>query len=160
MECWTGPSRSRHSHQRAWNRKWRELSDNMSNSSRRDFFRSSAVRSIAGSSLFSFQQAKAFGKDSIPLVVPGKRPGSIFLSPEASLSEKWASEQLSLHLEKMTGIRLPIVMSEKIPGEKIPGSPIIAVGRSAVTDKYRLEIPEGESCLRKAEGDTFILAGG
>jgi uncharacterized protein DUF4838 len=117
--------------------------------------RRSFVQSIAGGSLLSRAEFRAFGKDSIPLIVPGKRSGSIFLSPDASLSEKWAAEQLSLHLERMTGIRLPIVT-----GGKIPESPAVAVGRSSFTDKYRLEIPEGESCLLKTEGGTLIIAGG
>ena len=122
----------------------------MGEHSRRNF-----VRSIAGGSLLSLAEIGALGRDSIPLIVPGKRPGSIFLSPDASLSEKWAAEQLSLHLETMTGVRLPIVS-----GEKIPESPAVAVGRSTFTDKYRLGIPEGESCLLKTEGETLILAGG
>ncbi len=120
----------------------------MSDSSRRDF-----LRSVAGSSLLSFAQAS--GKDSIPLIVPGKPTSSIFLSPDASPSEKWTAGELSSHLETMTGMRLPIVMSEKIPD-----SPLIAVGRSAVTDKYRLQIPEGESCLLETKDQTLILAGG
>ncbi|MGD1091733.1 MAG: DUF4838 domain-containing protein [Bryobacteraceae bacterium] len=104
--------------------------------SRRDF-----VRCIAGGSLLS--------------LALGKVPASILLSPEASLSEKWAAEQLSVHLGQMTGVRLPVIISEK-PSE----SPAILVGRSAAVDKYRLDIPEGEACLLKTVGENLIIAGG
>src|ERR1700677_4928669 len=102
--------------------------------SRRDF-----VRCVAGGSL-------------LPLAF-GKSPASILLSPEASLSEKWAAEQLSVHLAQMTGVRLPAAS-----GENPVGTPSILVGRSAAVDRYRLDIPEGESCLLKTGGENFIIA--
>ncbi len=116
----------------------------MSRRSRREF-----VRSMAGGSLLGLAETRGFAKDSVLL------PRSIFLSPEASPSEKWAASELSLHLEKITGVRLPIVTSEAIPN-----SPVIAVGRSAVTDRNRLAIPDGEACLLKTAGGSLILAGG
>lgn len=115
----------------------------MRSGSRRDF-----VGSLAGASLLAFAKT-AQAKESIPL------PRSIFLAPNASLSEKWAARDLSVHLEKMTGRAVPIVTSDTVPNP-----PVIAVGRSAATDRYGLEIPETESCLLKTEGGTLILAGG
>ena len=36
-------------------------------------------------------------------IAPGKQPYSIFLATEASPSERWAAEELSQHIEQMTG---------------------------------------------------------
>jgi Domain of unknown function (DUF4838) len=120
-------------------------------SSRRGF-----VRSIAGASLLSLADGKGKAKDSIPLAVPGKQPYSIFLSTEASPSERWAAEELRRHIEQMTGSRMPIDI-----GAGVPVSPrAIAIGRSGLTDSYDIKPPQGESCLLKTSGETVIIAGG
>ena len=116
----------------------------MSNRSRREF-----VRCVAGGSLLGLAETRGFAKASIPL------PRSILLSPEASLSEKWAAGELSEHLGTMTGVRLPVITSETIPD-----SPVIAVGGGAVTDRNGLAIPQGESCLLKTIDRSLVIAGG
>ena len=120
-------------------------------SSRRRF-----VRSIAGASLLSMVDKPALAKDSIPLAGPGKPPYSIFLSTEASQSERWAADELCRHIEQMTGSRLPIEI-----GASVPTWPrAIAIGRSALTDRLAIQPPDGESCLLKTAGETVVIAGG
>ncbi len=114
------------------------------------------VRSIAGASLLSLADKNGIAKDSIPLAVPGKPPYSIFLSSEASPSERWAAEELRQHIGKMTGLQLPIDRSAGVPA-----SPrAIAIGRSGLTDRLGIEPPDGESCVLKTVGETVVIAGG
>jgi hypothetical protein len=125
-------------------------------SSRPKRSRRSFVRSIAGASLLSLADKTGIAKDSIPLAVPGQQPYSIFLSTEASPSERWAAEELRQHVEKMTGIWLPVDV-----GAGAPASPrAIAIGRSGLTDRLGIQPPGGESCLLKTSGETVIVAGG
>ncbi len=122
-----------------------------SKGSRRTFF-----RSIAGASLLSFAGDKGSAKDSLPLAAPGKQPYSIFLSSEASPSERWAAEELRRHIEQMTGSQLRIDT-----GASVLASPrAIAIGRSALTDQLGIQPPEGESCVLKTAGETVVIAGG
>src|SRR5271170_7900989 len=95
-------------------------------SSRRQF-----VRSVAGASFLSLADQSAIAKDSIPLAVPGKPPYLIFLSGEASPSERWAAEELRQHIEQMTGAQLRIDSGTGVPAS----SRAIAIGRSALTDR-------------------------
>jgi hypothetical protein len=125
-----------------------------SRSSRRGF-----VRSIAGASLLSLAEetiAKGAAKTSLPLAVPGRQPYSIFLSTEASPSERWAAEELRQHLEQMTGIGLRIDTGASVPASLRA----IAVGRSAITERLGIEPPEGEACLLKTADETVVIAGG
>jgi hypothetical protein len=120
-------------------------------SSRREF-----VRSIAGASLLSLADEHGIAKDSLPLAVPGKQSYSIFLSTDASPSERWAAEELRRHLEPITGVRMPIDT-----GAGVPASPkVIALGKSALTEWLGIQPAEGESCLLKTAGETVIIAGG
>src|ERR1700693_3038882 len=95
-------------------------------SSRRVFF-----RSLAGSSFLSLADKHRIAKVSIPLAVRGKQPYSIFLATEASLSERWAAEELRQHIEQMTGIQLRIDIAGGVPASRRA----IAIGRSALTDQ-------------------------
>src|ERR1700683_5180840 len=115
------------------------------------------VRSVAGASLLSLADYKAIAKnDSVPLAVPGRQPYSIFLSTEASPSERWAAEELRRHVGQMTGIGLRIDI-----GSGVPASPrAVAIGRSALTDQLGIQPPEGESSVLKTVGETVVIAGG
>jgi hypothetical protein len=95
-------------------------------------------------------------KNSIPLAVPGKQPYSIFLSTEASPSERWAAEELRQHLEQMTGSRLAVNIGAGIPDSRR----VIAIGRSMLTEQIGVRPPEGESCLLRTAGETVVVAGG
>jgi hypothetical protein len=119
-------------------------------SSRRAF-----VRSVAGTSFLSLADS-VFAKGSIPLAVHGKRPYSIFLSTEASPSERWAAEELQQHVEHMTGIQLPIDIGAGVPASHR----VIAVGQSAHLEQLGIEPPGGESCLLATVGETVVIAGG
>jgi hypothetical protein len=114
------------------------------------------IRSIAGASLLSISEKNANAKDSIPLAVPGKPPYSIFLSTEASASERWAAEELRQHIEKMTGAQWAIDIGAGLP----LSLRAIAIGRSGLTDRLGIQSPDGESCLMKTSGETVIIAGG
>jgi len=114
------------------------------------------LRSIAGASLLTLADKSAIAKDSIPLAVPGKPPYSIFLSTEASPSERWAAEELCQHIEKMTGASLAIDIASGVPAS----SRAIAIGRSGLTDRLGIEASDGESCLLKTSGETVVIAGG
>jgi hypothetical protein len=119
--------------------------------SRREF-----VGSVAGASFLSLLDKRGTAKHSIPLAAPGEDPYSLFLSTEASPSERWAAEELRRHIELMTGIRLRIDTGEAIP----PSRRVVAIGRSALTDQCGIEPPGGESCLLKTVGETIVIAGG
>lgn len=110
--------------------------------SRRQF-----IRSIGAASLLPLSDA---------FRLTAAAPGKIVISPEGSPSEKWAAEQLSAFLEQMTGIRLPVVTAMPAASD----GPVIAVGRSAFTDRAGVQVPEGESCRLNADGRTLIIAGG
>jgi hypothetical protein len=101
---------------------------------------------------------RAFCASLIPIagVSAAARPSSIFLSDEASPSERWAAEDLSFHIGRMTGTPLRIDTGKGIPGSRR----VIAVGRSALTDALAVEIPSGESCVLKTAGETLVIAGG
>jgi hypothetical protein len=90
------------------------------------------------------------------ITTPGGPPRSIFLSPEASPSEKWAAEQMSLVLEQISGARLAIITGDKPPASL----PAIAVGRSVVTDRFAVEVPGRESCTLRTVGGILVIAGG
>ena len=117
--------------------------------SRRDF-----VRKLAAGSVLPL--ARGSGRAPVELINPGKRPGTIFISADASPSEKWAAEQLSVTLEQMTGARMPLTTGDKMP----TSSPAVAVGRSVFTERAGTEFPEGESCLLRTSDGTLIIAGG
>ena len=127
--------------------------EKIAQNSRRDFV--GDIVSAAGASLFSLP-TKAAAKDSLPLAVPGKQPYSIFLSPEASPSERWAAQELRSHIEQMTGIRLPVERAANAPA-----SPrIIAIGKSALTERLGIDPPPGETCVLRTVGETVVVAGG
>src|SRR5947209_7446946 len=92
----------------------------------------------------------------LPLVVPGKQAYSIFLSTEASPSERWAAEDLRGHIEQITGIRLQIESGDRVPASRRA----IAVGKSALTEKCGVDAPPGEACVLKSVGETVVIAGG
>jgi hypothetical protein len=111
-------------------------------SSRRGFIQSLAgVQSLAGAFAAGF---------------PSTVRSGIFLSGEASPSERWAAAELSRCFGEMTGVRVPIATGDRLPASL----GVIAVGRSAITDKIGVEAPEGESCLLKTVGETLVVAGG
>ena len=112
------------------------------------------IRTIGAASLLPLSDHEAVASDSFRLAA--ETPGRIVLSPEASLSEQWAAQQLSAFLEQMTGLRLPVLTA--IPAAS--GGPVIAVGRSALTDRAGVQVPQGESCRLKTDGRTLIIAGG
>jgi hypothetical protein len=112
------------------------------------------IRRIGAASLLPLSGQQAAASDSFRLTA--ETPGRIVLSPEASLSEKWGAEQLSAFLEQMTGLRLPILTAIPAAGN----GPVIAVGRSAFTDRAAVQVAEGEACRLKTDGRTLIIAGG
>ena len=112
-------------------------------SSRRGF-----VRAVAGATV-----------GATGLLAKGPAPSAIVLSNEASPSERWAAEELRRHVEKMTGVVLPILPIET--GAGVAGSRrVIAVGQSALTDQLGVEAATGESCRIKTVGETLVIAGG
>ena len=94
--------------------------------------------------------------DRDPLLSRAGRPYSVFMSTQASASERWAAEELRDHIERMAGIRLPVETGERPPASRR----VIALGQSAITEQYGIEPPQGESCLLKTVGETIIIAGG
>ncbi len=114
------------------------------------------ISRVAGASFLPLAAKLGFAKDSTPLAVPGKQSYSIFLSTEASSSERWAAEELTQHIMKMTGIGLRIDSGTAAPASRR----VIAIGRSAVTEHLGIEPPAGESCLLKTAGETIVIAGG
>jgi len=108
------------------------------------------VRTLAGGSLLSF------AKGSIPLAVPNRQPYSIFLSNQASPSERWAAEELRRLVEQMTGTQLRIDVRAGMPASR----KAIAIGGSELTELCGVKPPEGESCVLKTAGETIIIAGG
>lgn len=113
-------------------------------SSRRTF-----VRSAGGASLVSLAGGSGLAKSR-------SFPASIFRSPHASLSEKRAAEELQLHIEKMTGSRMRIDVSDQLPATRA----VIAVGKSVLTDQLAITPPVGEACLLRTVGETLVVAGG
>src|SRR6185503_3311815 len=87
------------------------------------------MRRIGAASLLPLSDSEAAAGDSFRLTA--ETPGRIVLSPEASLSEKWAAEQLSVFLEQITGLRPPVLTAIPAAGD----GPVIAVGRGAFTDR-------------------------
>jgi len=120
-------------------------------SSRRAF-----IGSVAGAPFLPFADSNPTAKGSIPLAVRGEEPYSIFLSTEASSSERWAAEELRRHIEQITGIRLRIDTGAGVPASRRA----VAIGESALTEQCGVECPGGESCLLKTAGETVVIAGG
>ena len=114
------------------------------------------VKAFVYGSLLCPAENTASAHQMISLVKTGKRSGLIYLSPHASPSEKWAADQLSLFVEQMTGIRLPVTDQGPISAAETA----IAVGTSDVTDRLGIRAPGGESCLLKTVGETLVIAGG
>jgi len=90
------------------------------------------------------------------VAVRGQQPYSIFLSTEASQSERWAADELRQHIEQITGIRLRIDTGADVSASRR----VIAIGASALTEKLGIQPPPGESCLLKTAGETVVIAGG
>ena len=79
--------------------------------------------------------------------------------PDAKV--QWAAEDLQRYLEKMSGVRLPIVSDTAVVN-----GPVILVGSSTKTERFKNKIPSGLTPDRREEGfvilcqgDTLLLAG-
>lgn len=94
--------------------------------------------------------------NSLTLVERGRSVYSICVSREASPSEKRGAAELQLHLEQMTGARLPIVADDGIGASQT----LIALGESGVTKRLGIAVPKGESFLLRTAGSSLIIAGG
>jgi hypothetical protein len=117
--------------------------------SRRAFVRS------AGASLLSLAHRARAGTE-LTLASAGRSSYSIYLSPSASPSERWAADELRRYLREMSGADLPIASA----GQPPESADVIAIGQSALTQAAKIEPPTGESFLLRTVGRNVFVAGG
>jgi Domain of unknown function (DUF4838)/Glycosyl hydrolases family 2, sugar binding domain len=88
----------------------------------------------------------------------GKAQAKIVLPDRSTVIERFAAKELQHHITKISGARLPII------GEKSaePGTPIIAVGATAVAKKRNIRVDQLqlEEYVIVADDSTIVIAGG
>ena len=96
---------------------------------------------------------------ALDLVVDGRSDYVIVLAVDAIPAEKFAAEELVLHLEKMSGVKLPIVTD----AEPLPRHAIL-LGRTRFLKELGVEAQwhqfGKEGYLLRVTGDHLIIAGG
>ena len=96
---------------------------------------------------------------ALDLVVDGRSDYVIVLAVDAIPAEKFAAEELVLHLEKMSGVKLPIVTD----AEPLPSHAIL-LGRTRFLKELGVEAQwhqfGKEGYLLRVTGDHLIIAGG
>jgi hypothetical protein len=112
---------------------------------------------LAGAALWCAASASA----QVTLAQHGKSSYTIYISPDASASERRAAGELQYFIEKMSGARLEVLaVGENVKVRR----DAIFVGRSAALDKIAAGIPfdtlGDEGFALKTQGRALIVAGG
>ena len=115
---------------------------------------------LAGLSLFSCP-----GVNALPLVRDGQPLAKIVIATEAPEKNRFAAEELQHFIKTMSGATLPILKDDQ-PELNAEKNPLILIGKSRLTDKLKIELPNGfspkenrEGFLIRTMGDNLILAG-
>ena len=96
---------------------------------------------------------------ALDLVVDGRSDYTIVLAADAIPAERFAAEELAIHLEEMSGVKLRIVTDT----EPLPSHAIL-LGRPRYLPKLKVQ-PDWaglgqEEYLLQVKGDYLIIAGG
>lgn len=115
-----------------------------------------------GASVSLLEARRAWPQSSrarLVLAENGRSSYSIYLSPEASPSEKHGAQELQRFFQEMSGARLPL-----LSGPSRPAGSLILVGQSAVAEQIGIDVPlqslGAEGYTLKTHGEHLLIAGG
>lgn len=95
----------------------------------------------------------------LTLVQEGKSPYVILLSAEASPSERRGAQEIQAHLQKMSGVQLPILVADSAA----PPPRAILIGQGRHLDALGLRVDwkalGEEGFILKAAGENLVIAG-
>jgi hypothetical protein len=94
----------------------------------------------------------------VPLVIDGKPAAVIVTARNPGPVAQYAAEELALHIEKASGVRLPIVKEGAIPEEVASR---IMVGNSDAARAAGIDVSklESEAFVLRTSGNTLLIAG-
>jgi hypothetical protein len=111
-----------------------------------------------GISLLLFCGLRLIAAQQLTLVQEGKSPYVIMLSAEASPSENRGAQEIQAHLQKMSGVQLPIVAADAAAPQRA-----ILVGRGRHLDGLGLQVDwkalGEEGFILKTVGENLVIAG-
>jgi len=101
-------------------------------------------------------------RPAFTLAREGRPACAIVIAEKAGENASIGAGELQLYIEKISGARLPIVTD----ADPLPAGGKVLVGRSRLTDKLGVKIPDGvtpdlreEGFINRTVGDSLVLAG-